>query len=152
MSLLSTQWEKEELLRMSEFSFSQFVLYHFGKLSTIFIKFKIIVCKLFQFGRVQNMSFRTGLILPSVKWQRFRPVQIESICRQQMKCYPKTKNVSFDRKHCRIFFFIHNFLKNLILQGCLTHYQTTNFRLFQIERLQTTISNLTKMAESYSNR
>ena len=34
----------------------------------------------------------------------------------------------------------------------LTHYQTTNFRLFQTESLQTTISNFTKMAESYPNR
>ena len=35
----------------------------------------------------------------------------------------------------------------------LTHYQTTNFRLFQTEKsLQTTISNLTKIAEKLSNR
>ena len=34
-------------------------------------------------------------------------------------------------------------------KGTLTHYQTTNFRLFQTESLQTTISNLTKMAGSY---
>ena len=35
----------------------------------------------------------------------------------------------------------------------LTHYQTTNFRLFQTRKgLQTTISNLTKMAESYPKR
>ena len=33
----------------------------------------------------------------------------------------------------------------------LTHYQTTNFRLFQTESSQTTISNLMKMAESYPN-
>ena len=34
----------------------------------------------------------------------------------------------------------------------LTHYQTTNFRLVQIESLQTTISNLMKIAESSLNR
>ena len=34
----------------------------------------------------------------------------------------------------------------------LTHYQTTNFKLFQTESLQTTISNLMKMAEGYPNR
>ena len=34
----------------------------------------------------------------------------------------------------------------------LTHYQTTNCRLFQTKKsLQTTISNFTKMAESYPN-
>ena len=35
----------------------------------------------------------------------------------------------------------------------LTHYQTTNFRLFQTEKsLQTTISNLTKMSKKLSKR
>ena len=37
------------------------------------------------------------------------------------------------------------------LPSPLTHYQMTNFRLFQTESLQMTISNLTKMAESYPN-
>ena len=34
----------------------------------------------------------------------------------------------------------------------LTHYQTTNFRLFQTESLQTTISNLTKNERKLSKR
>ena len=43
-------------------------------------------------------------------------------------------------------------LSNYISSNDLTHYQTTNFRLFQTEKsLQTTISDLTKMAESYPN-
>ena len=50
--LLKTLWEKEKLLVTSNFSFSHGVFYPFGKLSAIFIKFKIVVCKLFQFGRV----------------------------------------------------------------------------------------------------
>ena len=35
------------------------------------------------------------------KWQNFRLVQMEGICRQQNKCYTKT-DISFgrDRKHC----------------------------------------------------
>ena len=37
-SLLKTLWEKEKFL--------------LGELPPIFIKFKIVVCKLFQFGRV----------------------------------------------------------------------------------------------------
>ena len=44
--------EKEELLNMSNFSFSHSVFYPFGELSAIFIKSEIVVCKLFQFGRV----------------------------------------------------------------------------------------------------
>ena len=39
---------------MSNFSFSHSVFFPVGELSAIFIKFEIVVCKLFQFGRVQN--------------------------------------------------------------------------------------------------
>ena len=61
-SLLKTLKVKEKMLVMSYFSFSHSVFYPFGELSAIFIKFKIVVCKLFQFGRVKNMSFGKGLI------------------------------------------------------------------------------------------
>ena len=51
-SLLKTLWEKEKLLVTSKFSFSHSVFYPFGELSAIFIKFDVVVCRLFQFGRV----------------------------------------------------------------------------------------------------
>ena len=51
-SLLKTMWEKEKLLMTCSFSFFHSVFYPFGELSAVFIKFKIVVCKLFQFGRV----------------------------------------------------------------------------------------------------
>ena len=51
-SLLKTLWEKEKLLVMSDFSFFHSVFYPFEELSSVFIKFEIVVCKLFQFGRV----------------------------------------------------------------------------------------------------
>ena len=51
-SLLKTLWEKEKLLVMSNFSFSHSVCYRFEELSAIFIKVKIVVCELFQFGTV----------------------------------------------------------------------------------------------------
>ena len=38
--------------RNCNFSFFQSVYYLFGELSAIFIKLKIVICKLFQFGRV----------------------------------------------------------------------------------------------------
>ena len=41
--------EKEKLLVTSNFSLFHSVFYLFGELSAIFIKFKIVVCKLFQF-------------------------------------------------------------------------------------------------------
>ena len=60
-SLLKTLREKEKLLVTSNFSFSHSVFYPFRELSAIFIKIKIVVCKLFQFGRVYNVSFGKGL-------------------------------------------------------------------------------------------
>ena len=48
---LKTLWEKNKLLVMSNFSISNSVFYPVGELSGIFIKFKIAICKLFQFGR-----------------------------------------------------------------------------------------------------
>ena len=62
-SPLKTQWEKEKWLVTSNFSFSHSVFYPFGDLSAIFVKFEIGVCKVFQFGRVQNLSFGKGLTL-----------------------------------------------------------------------------------------
>ena len=52
MCLLKTLWEKKKLLVTSNFFFSHNVFYLFGEPSAIFIKFEIVVCKLFQFGRV----------------------------------------------------------------------------------------------------
>ena len=60
-SLLKTLWEKKKLLVTSNFSFSHSVFYPFEEHSSIFTKFESVVCKLFQFGRVQNLSFEKGL-------------------------------------------------------------------------------------------
>ena len=46
-------WEKEKLLVMSNFSFSHSVFYLFGELSAIIIEFRIVICKLFQFGSLK---------------------------------------------------------------------------------------------------
>ena len=51
-SLLKTLREKEKLLVTSNFSFSHSVFYRLRELCVIFIKFEIVVCKLFQFGKV----------------------------------------------------------------------------------------------------
>ena len=45
-------WEKEKLLVTSNFSFTHSVFYQFRELSVIYIKFKIVVCRLFQFWPV----------------------------------------------------------------------------------------------------
>ena len=52
ISLLKTMWEKEKLLVTSNFSFSHIVFYPSGEIPAIFIKFELVVCKLFQFGEV----------------------------------------------------------------------------------------------------
>ena len=44
--------EKEKLLVLSNFSLSHSIVYPLGELSAIFIKFEIVVCKLFQCQRV----------------------------------------------------------------------------------------------------
>ena len=62
-SLSKTLWEKEKLLVKSNFSFSHSVFDPFGELSTIIIKLKIVVCKLFQFGRVQKFVV-SSMIMP----------------------------------------------------------------------------------------
>ena len=49
--LLKTLREKEKLLITSNFSFSHSVFNLFGELSAISIKFKIVVCKVFEIGR-----------------------------------------------------------------------------------------------------
>ena len=51
-SLLKKMWEKKKLLVTSNFFFSHSVFYPFWELSAIFIKHEVVVCKLFQFGRV----------------------------------------------------------------------------------------------------
>ena len=57
ISLLKALQEKKKLLVTSNFSFAHSVFYPFQKLYAIFIKFEIVFCKLFQFGRVENLLF-----------------------------------------------------------------------------------------------
>ena len=52
----------------SNFSFTHSVFYPFRELSDIFIKFKIVICRLFQFGPVLNLLFRNGLMSRSAIW------------------------------------------------------------------------------------
>ena len=61
-SLLKPLWEREKLLVKSNFSFFHCVFYPSGEISAIEINVEIVVCKLFQFGRVSNLSFAKGLI------------------------------------------------------------------------------------------
>ena len=61
-SRLKTLWEKEKLLVTSNFYYSHSVFCPFRKVSAMLIKFEVVVCKLFQFGRVQNLSFGKGII------------------------------------------------------------------------------------------
>ena len=59
-SPLKTLREKKKLLVMSNLFFSHSVFYPFIEISAIFIKHEIVVCKLFQFGPVQNLSLGKG--------------------------------------------------------------------------------------------
>ena len=68
-SLLKILWKKEKLLVTSNYSFSHSVFYPFEEISSIFIEFEIVICKLFQFKRVQNFSFGKGLIQKRIGFQ-----------------------------------------------------------------------------------
>ena len=61
-SFLKTQWEKEKLLVISNFSFSHNVFYPFGELAAIFMKIEMLSAHSSEFGRIQNLSFGKGLI------------------------------------------------------------------------------------------
>ena len=78
-SLLKTLREMEKLLLKSNFSFFHSVFYPSEELSDIFIKFEIVICKLFHFGRVQNLSFGKGLrkVQPSLSQDK-QDVQLEA--------------------------------------------------------------------------
>ena len=137
---------KGEMLITNNFSFSDSVFYPFGDLSPIFNKVKIVVCKLVQFGRVQNFTFGKGLIIlhegqsPFWWWERFinplpddkilRLVQIESTCRRQSKCDWKNwkfvswmvenivgKGENAGYQHFLLFPRIFSFFHNIFLKG-----------------------------------
>ena len=59
--------EKEEIARNEQFLFFQQVFHPFRELSAIFIEFEIVICKLFQFEGVQNLSFGKGLNIDKSK-------------------------------------------------------------------------------------
>ena len=88
-SLLKTLSVKEKLLVMSNFSFSHSVFYPFRELSAIFIKFKIVLCILFQFGGVKNLSFGKGSKECSSPFQFFTIDKI--LDWSKLKAFPDNK-------------------------------------------------------------
>ena len=61
IEFLENTVEKGEIARNEPFIlFPQYFL-HVEELSTVFIKWEIVICKHFQFGTVKNMSFRKKL-------------------------------------------------------------------------------------------
>ena len=78
-------WEKEKSLVMSNFSFSYIVFYPYEELSAISVKFEIVVCKLFQFGGVQNLSFgkgliRTNTVVPFLELAIYQMIKLDELC------------------------------------------------------------------------
>ena len=59
--LLKTLWEKEKLLITSNFSFFPQCFLPIWKTQPFSLTFKIFIRKLFQVGKVQNLSFGKGL-------------------------------------------------------------------------------------------
>ena len=107
-SLLKTLWEKENLLVTSNFSFSHSVFYPLGR---IFIIFEIVVCKLFQFGRVQNLSFGKGLILYTVFHTETGAVMSQN---NQKTCYNVKPHKNFLKLLSDIFWHVHQRATNCL--------------------------------------
>ena len=61
-SFFKTMREKEKLLVTRNFSFSHSVFYPSVELSAIYIKSKIVVCKLFHFGRTEKLKYVLGRV------------------------------------------------------------------------------------------
>ena len=58
---LNTLYDRMKLFATRNFALSNHVFYPFGELSVIFIKFKIVIFKLIQIGRVESLSFVKSL-------------------------------------------------------------------------------------------
>ena len=120
--------EKEKLLKMSNFSFSHSVFYPFVGLSTILIKFIIVVHKLIQFGRAWNLLYGKA-----TRWRTIKNCGT-SIYTYLVPCIffllyylKELSSKMFLGWVKKSFFYFH--------QQFLTLSQTTNFTLFQIERV-----------------
>ena len=88
-SLLKTMWENKKLPITSNLSFSHSVFYPCGELCTIFIKLKIVVCKVFDFGRVKF-----------VVWERVNSVPDDELSAMfKMKAFADDKLNVNQNKH-----------------------------------------------------
>ena len=66
-SLLKTMWERKKLLITSNFSFSHSVFYPFEELSSVLIKFEIVVCN--SLSLEESKTCRLGEGLPITRQQ-----------------------------------------------------------------------------------
>ena len=127
--LLKSLWGKEILFITSSFSFSHSVFNPFGELSTSFIRSKIVVCKLFQLGKLKNLSF--GLL--SIFREKFAELGIE----------PATPWSKLLCTTHRASLALHSSFN-------LTLSQTTNFRLFQTKEFADYNSNFDTNGRKFS--
>ena len=79
-SLLKPLLVKGEIARNTQFLLFPKGFYPFGERSAIFIKFEIVICKLFHFERVQNLSFWKGL-------NDFQEEAFRNYCGKKRKCW-----------------------------------------------------------------
>ena len=111
--LLKTTWEKEKLLITSNFSFSHSVFYHFGELSAIFIKLRIVVCKLSVW---KNLKFVAWVSVKSISdgkildWTQLKAFEDHKLTVSLMAkpVYRKEENIleygkNAGNQHCLLF-------------------------------------------------
>ena len=130
-SLLKTQWEKEKLLVTSNFSFSHSVFYPFRELSAIFIKFEIVVCKLFQFRRVKNLLFGKGLRYECV---HFLPITIvDSLIYDH---YQKASKFIYAEKSLKVYFLVLSSAQNNTILDWSKLKAIANDKINEVEKLK----------------
>ena len=86
MSFENTE-RKGEIAHMSNFSFSHSVFYPLRELSPVFIKFEIVVCKVFQFGRTQKYVIWEDCIENFVK--KGAIIALSEEFHLFLQCFPK---------------------------------------------------------------
>ena len=99
---LKTEWEKEKLLVLNNFSFSNIVFYPSIELSAIFIKSKIVVCKLF--NSFPNKPLFLHACNADFLWEK-------------EKSLGKGKLLGKGRKYYQHFFPFSHVFKRLLFQG-----------------------------------
>ena len=84
--LLKTLWEKEKLLYLAISHFPSVFSTHLDNFLQLSMQFTIVVCKLFEFGIVQNLSFTLDLYPRIPTFNNPQKESFRKRCGKMRKC------------------------------------------------------------------